>query len=174
MLTLSVPNITDEQFQQFCDQYEDYQLEYTADGNLLIFPCTDPRTDVRNAAIIAQLNVWAHKSKKGVSTGSSGLFHLQNGARRSPDAAWMTMDRLDARPSCPQFVIELQAEAAKMHEWIANGAELAWMIDSRTQTVTIYRPAQEPEVQTGIHQVAGEGPVDGFILSLEQVWRPGL
>ena len=178
-LTLSVPNITDEQFQQFCEKYEDYRLEYTADGELLIMPPTDPRTGFRNAFITGQLMNWALRSGKGIFTDSSAGFILPTGARRSPDAAWMTIDRLDARPSCPQFVIELVSPSdrlktvrAKMQEWIANGAELAWMIDPRTESVTIYRPGQDPEVRTGIDQIAGEGPVEGFILELERVWRP--
>ena len=61
---------------------------------------------------------------------------------------------------------------AKMLEWIANGAELGWMIDPRDRSVTIYRPDREPEVRTGIAEIAGEGPVAGFVLDLEPVWRP--
>ena len=53
---------------------------------------------------------------------------------------------------------------AKMLEWIANGAELGWMIDPRDQSVTIYRPDREPEVWTGIAEIAGEGPLEGFVL----------
>ena len=178
-LTLWVPNITDEQFQEFCEQYENYQLEYTADGELLIMPPTDPETGIQESIITAQLVNWAMAARKGAVTSPSAGFVLPSGARLSPDAAWMTFDRVRQRPTCPQFVIELvspwdrsRTTRAKMREWISNGAELAWMIDPRTQTVTIYRPGQEPEVRTGINQIAGEGPVEGFILDLEKVWRP--
>ena len=59
-----------------------------------------------------------------------------------------------------------------MLEWIANGAELGWLIDPKSQSVTIYRPGQEPETRTGILQLTGEGPVEGLMLELEGIRRP--
>ena len=59
---------------------------------------------------------------------------------------------------------------AKMLEWIANGVELGWLIDPKKQSVTIYRPGQEPEIRAGVAGIAGEGPVDGFVLDLLPVW----
>ena len=37
-LTLTAPGITDEQFEEFCAKYEDYRVEYTAEGDLLVIP----------------------------------------------------------------------------------------------------------------------------------------
>jgi Uma2 family endonuclease len=37
-LTLSAPGLTDAQFQDFCEQYADFRLEYTAEGELVIKP----------------------------------------------------------------------------------------------------------------------------------------
>jgi Uma2 family endonuclease len=59
-----------------------------------------------------------------------------------------------------------------MKEYIANGAQLGWLLDPETQSVTIFRPDQEPETRTGIQQIEGEGPVAGFILNLQTVWNP--
>ena len=61
---------------------------------------------------------------------------------------------------------------AKMQQWIDNGALLGWMIDPKKQSVTIYRPGQEPETVTGVANLAGEGPVEGFVLELDRIWRP--
>ena len=54
----------------------------------------------------------------------------------SPDAAWISNERLAQSPTCPEFVLELLSPTdrrnktqAKMLEWIANGALLGWMID---------------------------------------------
>ena len=58
-----------------------------------------------------------------------------------------------------------------MLEWIANGVELGWLIDPRKRAVTIYRPNRELEVLTGVAEVAGEGPVEGFTLDLLSVWN---
>ena len=65
-----------------------------------------------------------------------------------------------------------QVTHAKMLEWIANGVELGWMIDPNAEAVTVYRPWREHETRTGILEIAGEGPVEGFVLELEGVWRP--
>jgi Uma2 family endonuclease len=80
---------------------------------------------------------------------------------------------------CPDFVVELRSHTdrlpvlrAKMQEWIDNGARLAWLIDPEREAVEIYRPGQAPDVRTGIESIAGEGPVEGFVLDLRRVWDP--
>ena len=175
-LTLSAPGLTDAQFQEFCEQYADFRLEYTAEGELIIMPPTDPETSARNATLAAQLFNWARPDGRGIATESSGGFVLPNGARLAPDAAWISRTRLRAK-QCPEFVIELLSPTdrprkvhAKMLEWIANGVELGWLIDPKKQSVTIYRPGQEPEIRAGVAGIAGEGPVDGFVLDLLPVW----
>ncbi len=55
-LTLSAPGLTDAQFQEFCEQYADFRLEYTAEGELIIMAPTDPETSARNATLTAQLS----------------------------------------------------------------------------------------------------------------------
>lgn len=78
---------------------------------------------------------------------------------------------------CPEFVIELRSPSdrlatlqEKMQAWIANGAELAWLIDPQRKAVEIYRPGRAPEVQEGYTAVYGEGPVGGFVLELARIW----
>jgi Uma2 family endonuclease len=182
-MRISVPGITDAQFQELCEQYDDFQIEYTADEELLIMPLADPETSARNLWIAAQLMSWAQLSRRGVATESSGGFHLPSGARLSPDAAWISHRRLRQKPTCPEFVVELlsptdrqkkiyaQSDQTKMLEWIANGALLGWMINPRTRTVTIFRPDREPEAHPDLATLAGEGPVDGFVLDLTPVWE---
>jgi Uma2 family endonuclease len=176
-MTLSAPGLTDAQFQEFCEQYSDFCLEYTAEGELIVMPPTDPETSARNMEIGAQLLLWSKRRRRdGIATDSSGGFTLPNGARRAPDAAWISRARLRAK-QCPEFIVELLSPTdrprrahAKMLEWIENGVELGWLIDPRKQSVTVYRPGREPELQTGISMIAGEGPVEGFTLDLEPVW----
>ena len=99
-ITLYVPSLTDEGFREFCERYEDYQLEYTADGELVVMALTDPETGARNATLTASLAEWSHTTKRGVVTDSSAGFVLPKQARRSADAAWMTRDRLREIPTC--------------------------------------------------------------------------
>ena len=41
-----------------------------------------------------------------------------------------------------------------MEQWIANGAQLAWLIDGDAQTVYVYQPDQPVETREG-HPQAG-------------------
>ena len=176
-LTLYAPGLTDARFQEFCEQYADYRLEYSAEGELIIMPPTDPRTGFRNARITTQLMNWALSKGTGIVTDSSAGFILPNGARLSPDAAWVSRAQFAQRHPLPEFVIELLSPTdrtnlthKKMLEWIANGVQLAWMIDPRAQSVTVYRPGQPQEFLTSPTQVKGEGPVEGFVLDLTAIW----
>ena len=176
-LTITVPGITDAQFQRFCEQYENFRVEYTAEGELLVMPPTDPKTSKQNSWITYQLTGWAVSSLKSLPTESSGGFHLPNGARFAPDAAWISDERLVLKRACPEFVVELLSPCdsvkkthAKMLEWIENGALLGWMINPRAQSVTIFRPDREPETLIGLTELAGEGPVAGFVLDLKPLW----
>ena len=58
----------------------------------------------------------------------------------------------------------------KMEVWIANGAQLGWLVDPYLQSVSIYQPGSAPFV-IDEPQVQGSGPVDGFVLDLTGVWR---
>lgn len=58
----------------------------------------------------------------------------------------------------------------KMQLWIDNGVLLGWLIDPDRQTVAIYRPGAEPEMLVKPDQILGEGPVDGFVLELKDIW----
>ena len=119
---------------------------------------------------------------------SSTGFRLPDGSMRSPDAATASREQWNAlspeqrrsgfAPLCPQFVIELRSPSdrlsdlqAKMGEWLRNGTELAWLIDSERQVIEIYRPGvAEPEELQQPVQVQGEGPVAGFTLETDRIW----
>ncbi len=53
---------------------------------------------------------------------------------------------------------------------MANGAEIAWLIDPERRVVEIYRPGQEPDVLFDPSSVQGEGPVRGFELVMQRIW----
>jgi Uma2 family endonuclease len=178
--------MTDDEFVSFCQHYEDCSVECTAEGEIIIMPPTYLITGEQNSEIIVQLGTWAKKERRGRVGDSSTGFRLPNGARRSPDASWIRKDRVAALPKqqqegfvhlCPDFVIELRSSTdrinrlkAKMEEYMANGAELGWLIDPRERAVWIYRPGRAPESIENPERVAGEGPVAGFVLELADIW----
>src|SRR5262245_40864774 len=53
--------MTDDEFVAFCEQYEDFFVECTAEGEIIIMPPNYSRTGKRNMAIGARLWIWAQK-----------------------------------------------------------------------------------------------------------------
>jgi len=182
LIRLKTGLLTDEQFWELCAKYPDYDVEISAEGEATIMAPVNAWTGYRNGNSNWQLSTWSNQDGRGFSFDSSSMFTLPSGARRSPDASWIhasraPQDKEDSWSVCPDFVIELRSRSdrlvnlnAKMHEWIENGAQLAWMIDPKKRTVTVYRPKAGPEVLTAPAYVNGEGPVAGFRLALAKIW----
>jgi Uma2 family endonuclease len=186
--TLTAPPMTDEEFAELCAEHPELDFEMSADGDLLVMAPVFTMTGVRNAELSAQLGNWADEGRRGLACGSSAGFVLPNGARRSADASWTLLSRVKGLPKeilerywhlSPDFVVELQSEAqrprvlrAKMEEWVSNGAQLGWLIDPETRSVLVYRPGREAEMLEGVMEIAGEGPVEGFVLDLRAIWEP--
>ena len=185
---LTAPPMTDEAFARFCADHPDLNFEMTAQGELIVLPPTYTLTGARNLEILGQLRNWARLNAAGIASDSSTGFVLPNGARRSPDASWTPKTEIrkltpESREAfwhlCPAFVVELRSKTVrlnlvreKMREYIANGAQLGWLIDPETRTVEIYRPDRDPETLANPASLTGEGPVHGFTLDLTQVWDP--
>ncbi|MFN0102971.1 MAG: Uma2 family endonuclease [Bryobacteraceae bacterium] len=186
--TLTAHPMSDEEFAEFCSEHPDLFFEMSARGELIVMAPTYSLTGVRNQEIGAQLRVWAKSDGRGLAADSSAGFVLPNGARRSPDASWTLKSRIEHMDAaqrekfwhlCPDFVIELKSPSdrprkihKKMTEYLANGAQLGWLIDPETRTVSVYRGEGEVETLTGVTSIAGEGPVAGFVLELSPVWNP--
>lgn len=149
--TIAIPEtfkVSHEQFQQLAVVNRDLRLERTATGELIVMPPTGSDTSNRNVDIEGQLWLWNRQTKLGKVFNSSGGFHLPNGAARSPDAAWVKLERWEAltlqeregfAPLCPDFVVELRSPSdnmeplrAKMREYMENKARLGWLIDRKT------------------------------------------
>ncbi|MBE9125210.1 MULTISPECIES: Uma2 family endonuclease [unclassified Coleofasciculus] len=181
-----VINLTDEQFFEFCQINRDLRIERTATGELLIMPPTGSETGNRNAKLIVQLGVWAERDGTGIYFDSSTGFKLPNGAERSPDAAWVKLERWNAltpeqqkkfAPIGPEFVVELRSASdnleplkTKMQEYIDNGTLLGWLIDRKNRQVYIYRPGVDVECLENPATVSCESVLPGFVMDLSKIW----
>ena len=178
--------LSDEQFFQLCQDNRDLRLERNPKGDLIIMPPTGGETSNSNAGITAQLWLWNNLHKLGVVFDSSGGFKLPNGADRSPDAAWIPLEKWQALtpqqkerflPLSPDFVIELMSpndnlETArkKMQEYLDNGTRLGWLINRKTREVEIYRQGQAVEILTNPESLSGENILSQFVLELDNIW----
>jgi Uma2 family endonuclease len=94
-LTLNVPpavGLTDEQFYQLCVANQEWRLELSAEGELIIMPPTSGESGIRNADLTTDLNLWNRQTRLGKVFDSSTEFRLPNGAKRSPDASWVILN----------------------------------------------------------------------------------
>ncbi len=125
--------------------------------------------------VAAELRNWSRQDGRGRAFGPSSGVKLPDGSVRAADAAWISWPRWNAlspseqegyAPICPEFVIEVRSKSdrlaplqQKMDQWIANGAQLAWLIDPMERAITIYRPDNSPEYLTNPTSVQGTGPI---------------
>lgn len=178
-------HLTDAQFYRLCQANPAAKLERTATGELVIMSPTGGITGNRNIKLSSRLEMWAESNSQGLAFDSSTMFHLPNGAYRSPDAAWLSLPRWEAlspedreefSPICPDFVIELRSPSDslsslqnKMQEYIENGALLGWLINPKGKQVEIYRQGKVKEVLENPNQLLGEDVLPGFVLDLQGI-----
>jgi Uma2 family endonuclease len=181
-----VVDMTDAQFFDFCQLNRELRIERTATGDLIIMPPTGSATGGRNFNLIGQLWRWTDQDGKGIGFDSSTGFTLPNGAQRSPDAAWIKLDRWNQltedqqerfAPISPDFVVELRSPSdsltdlqAKMQEYIENGVQLGWLIDRPQRQVFIYRANASVEQLDNPDCLNGESVLPGFVLDLSKIW----
>jgi Uma2 family endonuclease len=182
--------LDDDQFFAFCQLNRDWRIERTAEGELVVMPPTGWKTGNYNLRVGAALLAWADEDGTGVAMDSSTGFDLPNGATRSPDAAWVRRSRLAALteeqkarflPLCPDFVIELRSSSDnlktlqdKMQEYVANGAQLGWLLDPLERRVYVYRPGVAVECQENPAALVGDPVLPGFVLELAKIWDAAL
>ncbi|TDI37734.1 MAG: Uma2 family endonuclease [Acidobacteria bacterium] len=179
--------LTDGKFDQLRKDNPKARLELTADGELIALRPTGAKLGAGNLKLNRRLKSWSEKDGRGRAFDSSAGFTLPNGAKRSPEASWLPVERWDAlsdeeqqgyAPICPDFVVELRVNRRqklrplkrKMAEYIDNGAELGWLIDPVKKRVHVYRPGNPEECLENPAEVSGEPILTGFTLRLKDIW----
>jgi Uma2 family endonuclease len=185
-LDIKSAELTDEQFFKITQDNRDLRFERSAQGELVIMAPTGWGTGRQNAKLIQQLSNWADSNNLGVVFESSTGFKLPNGADRSPDASWVSLERLQALnpdptqflPLAPDFAVELRSSTdrlkplqSKVQEYIANGVRLGWLIDPKNERVEVYRPGQDVEVLESPTSLSGEDVLPGFIFDVTTLWN---
>ncbi|WP_422387088.1 Uma2 family endonuclease [Aphanizomenon flos-aquae] len=182
ILNIKNVELSDDQFYQLCQINEDWKLEQTAKGELIIMPPVGAISGNRESEFNADVVIWNRQTKLGKVFSSSTVFTLPNGGKRSPDVAWIANERWESLTIqekekfariCPDFVIELRSRTdslsqlqEKMQEYLNSGLRLGWLIDPQNQQVEIYRQNQSVEIVSLPTSLSGENVLPGFILEL--------
>jgi Uma2 family endonuclease len=177
--------MSDEDLMRFCAANDALRVERDANGEILVMTPAGSRISRMNSRVTRLLDEWAEEDGRGIAFDSNGGFTLPDGSMRAADAAWVLLRRWDSlgpkqqegyAPLCPDFVIELLSPSdshsdlkAKMEHWIANGAQLAWLIDPEEKSIHIYHPNDSPEILHHPTPIQGTGPVAGFELVMSRV-----
>lgn len=187
--------LTPEQFALVCQANPDAVLELSADGRLIPMTPTGGETGARNSLLIARLQIWALRRGGWKVFDSSSGFRLPDGSVLSPDAAVVRLDRWQSLtpeerrgfpPLCPDLVVELaslsdggprgaNALRQKMATYLANGAQLGWLLCAEERAVEIWRAdgaqsAGTPEWIEAAEVLEGGELLPGLRLELAELW----
>lgn len=177
--------MTDDELQRLCEFNDILWIEREADGWIRVNPITGCRVSSVSAAIGAELSRWTDQDGRGKAFSCSG-FILPDTSMLGCHLAWMFNERWQSlsreeqrsfAPRYPDFVIEILSPfdkladlEVKMELWIANGAQVAWLIDPEREAVQVYKRGEPVEVLEHPSSVQGTGPVVGFELEMETLW----
>jgi Uma2 family endonuclease len=177
-----IVRLTDDQFYQLCMANKDVSLELNAQGELIIVPPVGGESGRSEADLNFKVSLWNYQTKLGIVFSSSTIFRLPNGAKRSPDVAWIKLERWEALteeerekfpPLTPDFIIELRSKTdrlktlqEKMQEYIVNGLRLGWLINPQDKEVEIYRIGKPVEIVKLPAVLSGEDVLPGFELPI--------
>lgn len=181
---LDMANLAD--FTTFCEDNPELRIERSATGELSIKMPTRSLTSERNALLTTYLGMWNLQNGLGRFYDSSGGFVLPSGAVLSPDAAWISQERLSALtpeqrdgflPLAPDFIVELRSETDrlktlqdKMLEWRDSGVRLGLLLDPATRTVYVYRPNTEPQPLENPETINCTPELPGFVLPVKTLF----
>ena len=156
-------------------------LELTAEGELVISPMVNIDGLFAETELITDLRIWS-REYGGYAFGANANMRLPDGSRIRPDALWLSPEQTAAMPPvsaggaitvCPAFVAEIVSGTdtlpplqRKMERYIANGAQLGWLIDPYRRQVHCYRPDAEPELLEAPETVSGESVLPGFVFEV--------
>ena len=180
--------LTDDEIDQWfigfskANEGRGFYLELTAEGELIINPMVNMDGNFAEVEFVFALRSWSEGAGGRVS-GPRGIVRLPDGARAEPDAAWLSPEQMAllepissrAIDVCPAFVAEIMSGTdrlpplqRKMERYMANGAQLGWLIDPYRRQVHIYRPGADVQVLDNPETVSGDPVMPGFVFEVRQ------
>ena len=181
-------NLTDDEIDRWfagfarANEGRGFYLELTAEGELAINPMVNLRGAVAEAEGIGSLLIWS-REHGGLTFSSRAIVRLPDGTRVEPDLSWLSPAQVagfgPVLPRtvtvCPAFVGEIMSETDrlpplqhKMERYIANGAQLGWLIDPYRRRVHVYRPGADVEILEDPETIAGDPVMVGFVFKVRQ------
>ena len=160
-----------------------FNLELTNKGELVISPMVNRDGSKAEIELGTDLNIW-NREYGGEVHGANANMRLPDGSRIRPDALWLSPEQVAALPPvaaggaitvCPAFVAEIMSATdtlpplqRKMAQYLANGAQLGWLIDPYHRRVYIYRPGIPVALLDDPETISGDPVLPGFVFAVRR------
>lgn len=182
-MSRSQPLVTAEEFERIPN--DDYHYELVRGRVVRVSP-----PGSRHGMLVTRIGSLLAQHLEAQDLGvviSSGGFKLESNPDtvRELDVAFVRRERIPARgvpdgywPGPPDLAVEIRSPGdrspdlrEKVHEYLALGVRIAWVVDSRAQTVTVHRPGAVVQV-LGVDDVLDAGEVvPGFSCSVRRIFE---
>lgn len=180
--------LTDDEIDQWfvgfarANEGRGFYLEMSAEGELTINPMVNMDSGNAEVEAATDVTVWARQNG-GMTFSSRTIVRLPDGTRAEPDASWLSPEQMAllgpissrAITVCPAFVAEIMSRTdtlpplqRKMERYVANGAQLGWLIDPYRRRVYVYRPGVEVELLEDPETITGDPVMAGFVFEVRQ------
>ena len=180
--------LTDDEIDQWfvdfalANEGRGFYLELTAEGELTINQMVNIDSAIAEGESITDLTIWSRENGGRVPS-SRAIVRLPDGARAEPDLSWLSPEQMRlqgpissrAITVCPAFVAEIMSGTdrlaplqRKMERYMANGAQLGWLIDPYRRRVYVYRPGVDVEMLEDPEAISGEPVLPGFVFEVKR------
>jgi len=185
--TCSINGLSKEKFKLLASLNPELQMEREKNGKINIMAPVKGGSGIRENRLNYRLRHWREKNDKGECFSPSTGFDLPSGAVKSPDAAWLSAEKMNSLteeqiedeyiPAVPDFIVEIRSKTDRLSKlkqkmektWMANGVRLGWLIDPYKEKAYIYRLDGSKEVLEGFdRKLSGEDVLEGFELDLRE------
>ena len=157
------------------------------DGELITLPGSGGRASAIGAKIVRLIGNYLDDQPFGFVLGADGSFVVTQNPEimLSPDAAYIRSDRLPGGQlpetfiqTFPDLAVEVLSPSdrrsdaeRKVQRYLAAGTPLVWLVDPKSETVTVHRRQGASErIGTG-GIVSGEDMLPGLSISVDAIFR---
>jgi Uma2 family endonuclease len=182
------PQMSQMEFHRFLLRNDNLRIERDKHGYVTIHPIMTYDSSINEGEAFFALKLWSKQNPQlGKVLSPSASFDLPDGSTHKADGAWVSMkkhNQLSAEERkhipllIPDFVMEVRSQTdsiaklrRKMLEvWMANGVEVAWLIDPLRGTAWVYRKGSEVEPFKKFEGILTVGELmPGFELDLKDL-----
>lgn len=165
-------------------KYQDLKIERDKYGLVTVFPPMTFNSGFDEGEAFYYLKHWSKTNELGLAFSPTTSFDMPDGSTYKADGAWISAEKISQLSAkerrqiariVPDFVLEVRSQSDRISKlkkkmtdvWIANGVQLAWLIDPIAQKAWVYRADGSVEAILDLNrQLSGENLLPGFNFDL--------